>query len=155
MNAARARSEKGLPIPPSGYFYSRSYLNVPLIAFSMLLIGPTEFAARLPSVFFGVLTIPLVFFFVRKIGDKKLALIAAFLVTFSVLEIAWSRQARMYQQLQFFYILSLYFFYEFTRGRSKRYLALTATSTICTVLSHEFGFSLILVYFLYLFLTNI
>jgi len=95
------------------------------------------------------------FFLVKRIGDKRLALITAFLVTFSVLEIAWSRQARMYQQSQFFYILSLYFFYEFTQKRSNRSVIFTIVSTICTILSHTLGFALIPIYLTYLLLTNI
>ena len=155
VNAALCMLERGLPILPSGHFYSTGVLNTSLIASSIGLFGASEFSARMPSVLFGTLTIPLAFFFVKRIGDKRLALITAFLVTFSVLEIAWSREARMYQQLQFFYILSLYFFYEFTQRRSNRYLVLTILSTICTLLSHAFGFSLILVYLIYPLLTNI
>ena len=111
VNAALCMLERGLPILPSGHFYSTGILNTSLIASSIGLFGVNEFSARLPSVLFGVLIIPLVFFFVKRIGGKRLALLTAFLVTFSMLEIAWSRQARMSQQLQFFYILSLYFFF--------------------------------------------
>jgi hypothetical protein len=155
INAAMAMLDKGAPILPSGWFYSHGILNTSLIAASMGIFGETEFAARLPSVIFGTLTIPLVFFFAKKIGGKRTALIAAFLVTFLAIEIAWSRQARMYQQLQFFYILSLYLFYLFTQKRSNKLLVLTILSTICAALSHTFGFSLILVYVAYLLLTNI
>jgi hypothetical protein len=155
INAALCMLERGLPILPSGHFYSTAILNTSLIASSMGLFGSSEFAARLPSVLFGVLTIPLVFFFTKRLSNKKVALITAFLVTFFVLEIAWSRQARMYQQLQFFYILSIYFFYEFTQKKSSRYLILTLVSTICAILSHAFGFSLILIYIVYLIIDNI
>ena len=155
INAALAMLDKGAPILPSGWFYSHGILNTSFIAASMGIFGETEFAARLPGVIFGTLTIPLVFFFAKKIGGKRLALIAAFVVTFLAIEIAWSRQARMYQQLQFFYILSLYLFYLFMNKRSNKLLVLTILSTICAVLSHTFGFSLILIYVTYLLLANI
>ena len=155
VNAALSVLDRGLPILPSGHFYSPGLLNTLLTAASMGLFGETEFAARLPSVLFGTLTIPLVFLFARSIGDKRVALIGAFLVTFSVLEIAWSREARMYQQLQFFYVLSLYFFYHFTQRRTNACLALTIVSTICTVLTHALGFSLILIFFAYPLLANV
>ena len=155
INAAIAVLDRGLPILPSGYFYSHGLLSTGFISASMGIFGETEFAARLPSVIFGTLTIPLVFFFARKIGGKRLALITAFLVTFLAIEIAWSRQARMYQQLQFFYILSLYLFYLFMNKRSNKLLVLTIISTTCAALSHTFGFSLILIYIAYLLLTNI
>lgn len=155
INAAHAVLDRGLPILPSGFFYSHGLLNTAFVSASMGMFGETEFAARLPSVIFGTLTIPLVFFFARKISGKRLALIAAFLVTFLAIEIAWSRQARMYQQLQFFYILSLYLFYLFIQRRSNKLLVLTIISTICAALSHTYGFSLILVYIAYLLLVNI
>ena len=155
VNAALCMLERGLPILPSGYIYSKGILNTSLIASSIGLLGVSEFSARLPSILFGTLTIPLAFFFTKRIADKRIALITAFLVTFSMLEIAWSREARMYQQLQFFYILSLYSFNEFTQRRSNRHLVLTILSTLCTILSHPFGFSLILIYLIYPVLTNI
>ncbi|MEA1959074.1 MAG: glycosyltransferase family 39 protein [Chloroflexota bacterium] len=155
VNAALAMLDNGWPILPSGNFYGHGLLNTGLTAASMGLFGETEAAARLPSVLFGAATIPLVFFFTRRICDKKTALIASVLLTFSIVEIAWSRQARMYQLLQFFYILSLYCFYLFTQERRNRYLTLTILSTICAVLTHTFAFSLILIYLIYLFFTDI
>jgi hypothetical protein len=154
INAASGMLEHGLPLLPSGEVYSRSILNTGIIASSVALFGSSEFAARLPSVLFGTLTIPLVFLFARKVGNEKIALIAAIITAFSVLEIGWSRQARMYQQLQFFYVLSLYLFYQFSVTKSKRYLIATIVSTLCTVLSHEFGFVLILIFPIYAFLLN-
>ncbi|MFC1913755.1 glycosyltransferase family 39 protein [Chloroflexota bacterium] len=155
INAALAMLDRGLPILPSGYFYSRGILNTGLTALSIGAFGASEAAARLPSVLFGTLTIPLSFFFARRIGGKWLGLVTAFLVAFSVLEIAWSRQARMYQELQFFYVLSLFFFYQFTIKNTDRCLILTIMATAGAILSHEFGFSLVLIYLSYLFAINI
>lgn len=78
------------------------------------------------------------------------------------MEIAWSRQARMYQQLQFFYLASIYFFYEFNfndnakKNKNKRnlYLGLTILFFIGAVLSHEFGYVLILVFAPYFLIAN-
>ncbi len=148
--AALAFLEKGLPVLPSGLFYGRGLLNTFLIASSFATFGINEFAARLPSVFFGTLTILIVYFMASKIGNKRIGIIAALLIAFSVWEIAWSRQARMYQQLQFFYILSLYLFYEFTRNKSLKMLVLLVFSVIGTVMSHEFGYALIPVFLIYL-----
>jgi 4-amino-4-deoxy-L-arabinose transferase-like glycosyltransferase len=155
LNAASGILDHGLPILPSGHFYERAILNTNIIAFSFTLFGTNEFAARLPSVIFGTLTIPLVFLFAKRVGNEKIALIAATITAFSMLEIAWSRQARMYQELQFFYILSLYLFYRFIETKSKWGLALTVLSTICAILSHRLGFALILIFPLYAFLLNI
>lgn len=153
--AAAAFLEKGIPVLPSGFLYSRGILNTFLIAFSFKIFGTNEFAARLPSVLFGTLTILLVYFIGSKWGNRRIGIIAAFLVAFSVWEIAWSRQARMYQQLQFFYILSLYLFYEFMRDRTRKNLALLALSFIGSVASHEFGYALIPVFLLYLLVSTL
>ncbi len=148
--AALAFLEKGIPVLPSGLFYGRGLLNTFLIASSFAIFGINEFAARLPSVLFGVLTILIVYFIASRFGNKRIGIIAALLITFSVWEIAWSRQARMYQQLQFFYILSLYLFYEFTRTKSLKMLVLLVFSALGTVISHEFGYALIPVFLIYL-----
>ncbi|MFA5367621.1 MAG: glycosyltransferase family 39 protein, partial [Dehalococcoidia bacterium] len=155
IQAALAMLDKGAPVLPSGWFYTHGLLSTGFMAASMGMFGETELAARLPSVIFGTLTIPLVFFFARRIGGTRTALIAAFIVTFLAIEIAWSRQARMYQQLQFFYMLSLYLFYLFTQKRSNKLLILTFIATVCTALSHTFGFSIFLVLPAWLALANI
>lgn len=148
--AAMALLEKGMPILPSGFLYSRAILDTFLIASSFKMLGINEFAARIPSVLFGTLTILLVYFLCSKWGNKRIGIIAALLVAFSVWEIAWSRQARMYQQLQFFYILSLYLFYEFIRNKSIKNLAILVLSFLGAVMSHVFGYALIPVFLAYL-----
>ncbi|MCK5614507.1 glycosyltransferase family 39 protein [Candidatus Pacearchaeota archaeon] len=153
--AAMSFLEKGSPILKSGLLYDRGILNTFLIASSFKIFGVNEFAARIPSVLFGTLTILLVYIIGSKLGDQRVGIIAAVLVAFSVWEIAWSRQARMYQQLQFFYILSLYLFYEFTKNKNRKNLVLLSFSIIATILSHVFGYVLILVFLSYLFVLTL
>ena len=148
--AAIAILDTGSPTLQSGVVYSRAILSTTLIALSFAIFGITEFAARLPSVFFGTLMIPLVYLIGSRWGNSRIAIIAAVLITFSVWEIAWSRQARMYQQLQFFYLLSLYLFYEFTVHKNLKCGALLTLSVAGTVLSHVFGYVLLLVFAAYL-----
>ncbi len=155
ITAALGMIEHLIPYMPSGVVYSRGILNTGLIALSMRLFGVSEFSARLPSVLFGTMTILLVYVFFRKVFGEKIALASAFLVTFSVVEIAWSRQARMYQQLQFFYILSLYLFYRYVHSKEIKFLALAVASVFCAMFTHVLGVSLLLVIPLYYFLVNI
>lgn len=151
-NVAAALVKQGTPSFPSGIIYMRSILNTFFISLSFRIFEISEFSARLPSVIFGTLTIPLVYMIGEKLWNRKLALIAAFFITFSVIEITWSRQARMYQQLQFFYLASIYLFYEFNRNYQERknknkinlYLVLTILSFSAAILSHEFGYMLIM-----------
>lgn len=157
-NAAIAMLKHGTPTFPSGVVYMRAILNTFFISLSFMIFGVSEFSARFPSVIFGTLTIPLVYVMGTRLGNRKIGLIAALFVTFSVMEIAWSRQARMYQQLQFFYLASLYFFYEFNfnDNKSKRNLnlALTIIFFVCAVLTHVFGYVLILVFGLYFLIVH-
>src|SRR3989344_3134131 len=114
MNAAYETLEKGYPLLDSGAFYGLSYLlHTYLISFFMLIFNDV-FGARLVSVIFGVLTIVLSYYFGKKFFNKELGILLALIITFSFWEIVWSRQARMYMQLQLFYLLSLLLFYEFT-----------------------------------------
>jgi len=161
-NVAAALVKYGTPVFPSGVIYMRSILNTFFISLSFRIFDISEFSARFPSVIFGTLTIPLVYLIGAKLEGRKFALIAALFVTFSVMEITWSRQARMYQQLQFFYLASIYFFYEFNRNYQARknknkinlYLALTILSIIAAILSHEFGYLLIPVLVSWFFIVN-
>ena len=155
VNAAKGILEHGYPLLDSGIVYGRDILNTYLMSFFMLIFGDGHFGARLISVVFGTLMIPLIYYFGKEFGDRKIGLISAVFVTFSVWEIAWSRQARMYQQLQFLYFISLIFFYKFINNPNAKYFLLTAILTILTILSHSLGYSLILVFIAYLIVISL
>ncbi len=153
--AATALLKNGMPILPSGILYYRGILNTFLIASSFKIFGVNEFAARLPSVLFGTLTILLVYIIGSRWGNRRVGIIVAFLVAFSVWEIAWSRQARMYQQLQFFYILSLYLFYGFIQNKNMKNVILLFFSVLGAIMSHVFGYALIVVFLIYLIVSTL
>ncbi|MBE0517083.1 MAG: glycosyltransferase family 39 protein [Methanophagales archaeon] len=155
VTAAVGMIETGVPQMPSGELYTRSILNTGVIALSMLIFGINEFGARLPSVFFGVLTILIIYLLSRELFGERVALITAFIITFSVVEIAWSRQARMYQQLQFFYLLSLYLFYKYINTKELKFGLLTISSIICSILTHALGLTLLIILPAYYLLSNI
>ncbi len=151
INAAETILKKGIPLLDSGFWYMSGILNSYITAFSLATLrsASIEFAARLPSVIFGVLTIFLVYAFGKKIANKEVGLISAFLVTFSVWEIAWGRQARMYQQFQFFYVLSLYFFYKFVKTKEAKNAVFAAISTFLALVSHSLAVALIGIFITY------
>ncbi len=74
------------------------------------LFGFSEISVRLPSVFFGVLTI----FFTYKIGQelfsKKTGLLSALFLSIAPLSIYYSQEARMYSFAAFAVCASSYFF---------------------------------------------
>lgn len=89
--------------------YTRAWLTTSLpIALSFAVLGATEFAARLPSVFFGVLTIAAGYLLGKEIGGEKTGLIVAGLIALDPVLVTWSRIARMYAHTAFFYLSSLF-----------------------------------------------
>lgn len=150
INAANGILEHGYPVMESGRIYSSYILNTYLMSGTALIFGDNEFGFRFISVIFGVLMIPLMYFFGKDLGNKRIGWILALIVTFSFWEIAWSRQARGYMQLQFFYFLSLYFFYRFMKKRDGKNFLLGTLATLLAVLTHEFAFSLFGIFLIYI-----
>jgi len=109
--AAIGLLQHGTPVMPSGEIYTRALLNTYLIALSFKTFGVSEFSARIVSVIFGTLIIPIAYLFGKELESKRVGIIAALLLTFSAFEILWAREARMYAQFQFFYLLTAYLFY--------------------------------------------
>ncbi|MBU2578333.1 glycosyltransferase family 39 protein, partial [Patescibacteria group bacterium] len=83
------------------------------VALSMKVFGANEFAARLPMVVFGSLTVLAIYLLGKELFGRKVGLLAAFLTAFLKIEILWSRQARPYQTLQLFFLLGSYFLYKY------------------------------------------
>lgn len=115
---ARAILERGQPVLANGYSTGvYQWLQYWLSAISAKIFGLNEFSVRFPSVIFGVLTILAVYLLAKKLFNGKVGLVAAILTTFLKIEILWSRQARPYQALQFFYLLAAYFFHQLAKEK--------------------------------------
>lgn len=144
-NTAHALLEQGTQtIPKVVLEYSRSVLNINLIALSFKLFGYTTLAGRIPAVLFGTLSIPIAYLLGKKIKGKQFALLFAFFIAFATVEIAWSRQIRFYQQLQFFFLLALYMNERFLDKTSWKNLLFLALPTIAMPLTdNNFGYLLI------------
>ncbi|UCE37884.1 MAG: glycosyltransferase family 39 protein [Thermoplasmata archaeon] len=100
------------PTTPGDVVYWRSVFHTSSMAIFFQFLGISVFVARLPSVIAGTLTILLIYYFGKELMNWKVGLIAAFLLSVNTLAIDLSREARMYAFFQFFYLLSLYFFYK-------------------------------------------
>lgn len=148
LNAVLSTLEKGYPELDSGWQYNGMLLNNYLIATSIKIFGFNNFAARLPAVIFGVLLILLIYKLAKEIfSSVQTGLLASALASFSYWEIAWSRQARAYIQLQFFFFLSIYFLIKiFKNHQDKKNYFYLALVTIACVLSHHQGYLLLAIY---------
>ena len=160
INASSAVLEHGYPLLDSGEVYKSSYLHIYTTALSEQIFGHDPYSpwgVRIPSVLFGVGVIFITYLLTHTIfNNRKLALAVAAIVALSTWEIEWSRQARGYMEMQFFFISSLWFFWQWLSSRKFKYLIGTIITTLCAILSHILAVTiipiLILTYVAYLIL---
>lgn len=95
-------------IPPA-----RNWIPVSVIMTAQILNGReiNPYDARLVAAAIGVITVPVMYFLVRKLFNTKVALIAVLLLALSTWHIEWSQNARFYTSLLLFYTLALFFYY--------------------------------------------
>ena len=134
----------GFPkISITGYYERAYYLTHYLTGLSFKIFGVNEFAARLPEVIFGTLVILAVFYLAKEIFNKYVGLGASLLTTFSYIQIAWSKQARGYVILEFFFLTTLLFLWRFLRKRDKKSLLFLLISLALSIFTHTLGIILI------------
>ncbi len=115
--AARTVLERGLPLFPSGNFYTHGLLFTYLEAPFLWAFGLQETLLRLPSLFIGVGTVVATFFVGRQLFSTccprqgRAGLIAAAAVAMDPEAIAWGGRVRMYALLQLLVLLAVYTFY--------------------------------------------
>jgi uncharacterized membrane protein len=96
-----------------GFNYSiwRRSLATTLIRATVSALGENEWNARLIPTIIGVLSIPLLYFFIKRAFDKPVALASSLLLALSPWHIYWSQNARFYILLLLFYSLGILTFY--------------------------------------------
>ncbi|GJL54370.1 MAG: hypothetical protein NPIRA02_15020 [Nitrospirales bacterium] len=110
--AAQELLQGNAPVLPSGYVYDRGLPYTCLVALSGLVGGFTELSLRIPSAILGVLVVLFVYWMTQRWFSVEAGLAAAFLTAFSPMEIAHSREVRMYMLFQLLFLLIVFFFYE-------------------------------------------
>jgi 4-amino-4-deoxy-L-arabinose transferase-like glycosyltransferase len=100
-----------------------------LLRFSTRLLGSSEFALRLPSVFFGVVNVVFVYLLGRLSGRRRVGVLAAWATALNPFHVWYSREARMYSlglllvsSAMWCFVLAL------RRGGWRRWVALTIVS---------------------------
>lgn len=117
--AARRILEAGIPSMPSGVIYTRGLLNMYITALFGAIGGLTYTVGRLPSVFFGLLTIITVFWLGRRLWDWRVGWLAALALALIPETIKWDSSARFYAQLVFFTLLTLWSAFGLARMEEK------------------------------------
>ncbi len=87
--------------PPLSYLINHLFLQV----------QDSDFFLRLPSVLFGIGSLPLCYLFARRFAPPPAAVLAVLVFALSPLHIWYSQEARMYAQLIFLSLLSTIFLF--------------------------------------------
>ena len=111
VGAAHKIMTQGMPLLPSGNFYSHGLLLSYVEAFMAGLGATSAWLVRLPVLIISTATIPLLYWFGRRAFSPAAGLIAAALLAFAPEAILWGGRVRMYAPLQFFVLLTTVVFF--------------------------------------------
>lgn len=113
-------AQKGLPVLPSGLFYTHGLPYTYAAAALAWLFGFGQVVTRLPSFFVSLAALGLVYYVGQRWFSRRVGLIAVLLLSLSPEAIAWGGQARMYALWQFFTLAAVFGLYEgFCHGGSR------------------------------------
>lgn len=158
VNGAQAVLDNGYPILDSGELYTNTFLSVYISAGIMKLVDVdpmNPWPLRLPAAIFGTLSIIALFIWVKKLFKREdVALAAAFLMSFSYWEIAWSRQIRGYELCTFFAITACIFLYRYIESKRGRDAALLVLSLAVAAISHWVALVFILPFAICIFFSH-
>lgn len=90
------------------------YLTVPFI----FIFGLSEFSTRLPSVFFGIITIIFLYLLIKELFNKRIALLSAFIASTMPWLLHYNRTAFELNSYIAFFIISLYLFIKSIKHRT-------------------------------------
>ena len=109
--------------PLSRLFYPNSYLAFFLLTkLSLTMFGESALALRFFPCVFGILTIPLVYFPIKRLFDTYVSLTAVLMIAVSPWHIYMSQMARWYTLLLLVSFLAIISFYFFIESGKKKYL---------------------------------
>ena len=117
------------------------------------LVGTSEYGLRFLSVFFGTLTVPLIWVTARRLLWPSAAWLAALILTLSPLHVYYAQEARMYTLLTFLGLLSGYLLLRWLGAGSPNLRSLHTwayvLSAVATLYTHYFAFFLLVAHALY------
>jgi mannosyltransferase len=158
--AATAENVKSIVDYPQGdpwgiFSFSKEERVAPLYFFLVLpfyLLSNNELILRLPSVFSGVCSIPLIFLLGKQLANQRVGIIAALLLTLSPFHLYYSQELRPYSLFMFLALLALVMFNKFLEGHKTIYLWLTVVSITLGIYTHTYMIFVLLTLDLYIIL---
>jgi hypothetical protein len=142
--AARGILEHGVPQLPSGWVYTRGLLATYLTAPFLALLGPSDFAVRLPAVLAGTALIPVGYWLGREVAGRIGGLLVVALLVGHPSLVVWSRQAWFYALYLLLAAAALLFLLRAARTGSSRDQLLAGLLVGLCAFAHEAGAFLLL-----------
>lgn len=137
------------------YEISRWSISNILIHISLNLLGISEWSARLMPALIGVVSIPILYFPIRKLFGPTFALLAGLLLAVSPWHIYWSQNVRFYSLLLLLFTLGILMFYFGIEEDRLEYLILSLILFGLATLERLIGLFFIPVVIMYLVLLRI
>ncbi len=141
--AARGILDHGTPVLPSGWTYTRGVLASYAAAPSLAILGPSDFAARLPSVLAGAALIPVLYLLGATVAGRIGGLFAALFVVAYPPLVVWSRQAWLYAFYVLLFCAALLCIVRAQRSGRRRDQVLAGALVGLTLVAHELGIFLL------------
>jgi hypothetical protein len=137
--AAKGVLTHGLPLLPSGFLYAKSELYSDVLALSMLIFGEQNGALRIPTMLAYLGSLPIFYYMALAFfKNKKMALLATAMLAFSPSDQVWGYEMRMYEQAQFFAIITCFLLYRaLQKPDSPARIYLAVGSLVLNYFSHE------------------
>lgn len=140
---------------PAIYNLTWPRISLMLIGTSLKYLGVSEMSARLVPALIGTMTIPTLYFAVRKMFGAGIALLSAVLLTVSPWHIFWSQNARFYTSLMLLYTLALIIFYYAIEEDRPLYLIISLILLALSTIERFIALFLVPVVFIYLLLLKL
>ncbi|MEA3201927.1 MAG: hypothetical protein QOE90_3355 [Thermoplasmata archaeon] len=116
-------------------FVSQPPLLLYVTAAFMRVMGPTDMAALLPPILFGVGTVATVYFLGNRLGGRFVGLSAALVLAVLPFHIQMSRRAMLDSGYVFFVALTLYFLVRWIQTRTRGSAVATGVAAACCALA--------------------
>jgi hypothetical protein len=107
---------------PSGRDYPRGGIYTLSLVLSFSTFGFTDFAALLPGMIFGSISVVLIYLLGREVANKNVGLVASLVMAFSGWSIAMDTHIRHYVLGIMLFLLSILLYYKYSKtGRNSSY----------------------------------
>lgn len=137
LHTGRDEYGKFLPIVLKSFGDYKGALYSYFVIPSIFVFGLTSFAVRFPSIIFDILTILILYLFIKEfVGNKKLALITSFLYAISPWSIIISRVTGDVTVAVFFSVLMAYSIVKFTKKNNFFWFSLSLLSGLFAIFSY-------------------